>query len=113
MTSVYAQVRGLGDHDAVRPDAALAQDVDPRQAVAVLFLDRAHHVERVITVEPKVLNELARVNHARHAAALVAGAAAVHVAVFDLSLVRVPFPLSQVAYADSVRMRVHHDDPLA
>src|SRR5690348_10748871 len=102
MAAVDAEFARLGDDDAVGPDAVFFQDVEPGQTVAVLFLDGAHDVQGVIAEQAQLADELARVNHAGHAGALIAGAASVDVPVLDLATIRVPGPLLRVAYTDGI-----------
>ena len=111
--AINPQPARLGDHHAVRADAVLLEDVEPRQPVAILFLHRTHHVERVVAQQAELLDELAGIYHAGHAGALVAGAAPVDVAVFHFAAIRVPGPFLGIADAHRVGVRVHHDDVLA
>src|SRR5208283_1266941 len=113
MSAVHAQIGWLREHHALRPDTVFLENVDPRQAVAVFFLHRSHNPQRVVAVESKILDHLARVNHAGHAPALIAGAASVDKTIFHLALVRIPGPFLGIANTDGVSVRVHHDHVFA
>jgi hypothetical protein len=54
-----------------------------------------------------------RVDHGGHAALLVGGAAAPHLAVADVAVVRLEGPVGAVAHVDGVDVGVHGDDVLA
>src|ERR1035438_10471291 len=70
-------------------------------------------VHGVIAAKSEFLDELARVHHAHHAGALIAGAAPIDVAVLHLALVRIPAPFFRVAHADGIGVGVHHDHGLS
>src|ERR1700688_1697727 len=109
MAAVNPQLARLGDHHAIGANAVLFEDVEPWQAVAVFLLHGTDHVDRVVTLEAALFDELAGVDHAGHAGALVAGAAAENVAILHLALVRVPGPFFGIAHAHRIGVGVHHD----
>ncbi len=75
--AVHAQAGGLGDHDHLGPEDALAEDVLPAQAVAVLLHDGAGHPQLHAVEEAELLRDPRAVHGRRDAGLLVGGAAAV------------------------------------
>ena len=113
MAAIDSQAAGLGNHHAIGADAVLLENVEPRQAVAILLLHRADHPDGAAARQAQFPDELARVDHARHAGALIASTAAVHVAVLHFAHVGVPGPFARVAHAHGIGVGIHHDDGLA
>src|ERR1019366_429377 len=113
VAAVDVEVRGLGDHDELRPDAVLAEDVLPAQAVAVLLHDRPGEVDRELVVQAELLDDPPRMDHRRDAALLVDRAAAPDLPAHDLPLERVEAPLRAVARVDRVHVPVERDHPPA
>ena len=121
VTTVDAAVGGLGGDDELNLlllDAVggeeLVDDVLPAHAVAVLFLDGAHHHDLVAGGDQaQILHDLGAVHGGSHAALLVGTAAAVDDLVVLIALVGVVGPVVDIADAHGVDVGVDGDDLVA
>ena len=121
MTAIDAAVGGLGGDDefdlaagVFRAVKVFVYDGLPAHAVAVFFLNGANDHD-FITVgnETEILHNLCAVCSGSHAAFLIGTAAAVNNGIGFIALIRICFPVVDVADTNGVNMRVDSDDLVA
>ena len=113
MAAPHLAIGGIGNHDAFRADVVFVDEVLPAEAVAILFLHRADHVERVIARQIEVFDDFRAINHAGQRAFLIRRAAPVNDAVLEFAFIRVMRPRGGIADADGIHMRVNRQNCLA
>ena len=121
VAAIDATVGGLGGNDELYLAAGilgtakiLIYDGLPAHTVAILLLDGAHHHQLIaLGDQVQILHDLDAIGGGSHAALLIAAAAAVDQVVGLIALVRISFPVLDVADAHGVDVGVNGDDLVA
>ena len=111
LAAIDAAVGGFGGYHKFGLQPVFVDDVLPAQAVAVLFLHRSDHDDgAVLGTQAKLFDDLPGINHAGHAAFLIARAAPADGFGVFVAFVGIKGPVGTVADAHGIDVRVKGDD---